>query len=644
MRRLITLSLLGWSLFAHAQSPVHLRKIGSFSANAFDEGAAEISAYDKHSKLLFAVNGATGNIDVLDISSPGSPFLARTINIAPYGTGANSVAVRDGIVAAAVENYNKQDNGFVVFFNTQGQYLKHVTVGALPDMIIFTPDGKNLLVANEGEPSDDYAVDPLGTVSIIEFPNIQGVRQNKVTTLDFSAYNNSLPAGIKINGPGASVAQDLEPEYIAVSEDSKRAFVTLQENNAVAVIDIHKKKVDSIYPLGFQDHSLPGFGLDASDQNSGVVDIKNWPVRGMYQPDAAVYFKTMAGKFIAYANEGDVRDYSGFAEAKRVNSLNLDLTAFPNAAVLKNNSNLGRLNVTTSLGNPDADDDYDELYSFGSRSVTIRDEAGNIIWDSGDFLEQKTFELFPNNFNASNTNNTKKNRSDDKGPEPEGLIVGEILDSLYLFVGLERIGGIMVFNITDVYNPVFVEYFNPRDFSQVPGLNSGGDLGPEGMLFIEAKDSPNDKNLLVVSNEVSGTIAIYETDWLCGKKKEVSICMNGTPQCVKANMLDLYLQNGAVIGDCSGLRLKNNASATNHGIDWTASYNRASLELEMSFSMPLLDEASVVLADLTGRVVSGTTVPAGSTTWKFPSDLPGGIYLLRLTGNGMDAGRKVVVD
>ena len=638
----ILLTLIAVQFTGLAQSPVHLRKIGSYNTGSFDAGAAEISAYDKHLKRLYVVNGSTGDIDMIDISNPANPFLAGTIDISPWGVGANSVAVNDGIVAAAVENYNKQADGFVVFFDTHGNYKKHVTVGALPDMIIFTPDGKHVLVANEGEPNNEYTVDPLGTVSIIDFPDINGVKQNKVHTLDFTAYNNvPLPAGIKVNGPNATVAQDFEPEYIAITEDSKYAFVTLQENNALAKIDIKKNKILSLIPLGFQDHNVTGFGLDASDQNSGIVDIKTWPVKGLFQPDAIVSFKTKDGEFLATANEGDVRDYGGFAEAKRINSLSLDPTAFPNAATLKNNNNLGRLNVTTSMGDIDNDGDYDELYTFGSRSVTIRDLAGNIIWDSGDFLEQLTYSKFPNNFNASNTNNTKKNRSDDKGPEPEGIIIGEIFDSTYLFLGLERIGGVVVFNITDVYNPTFVDYVNSRDFTQVPGANSGGDLGPEGMLFIKAKDSPNDKNLLVVSNEISGSVAIYETDWACGKK-DVSICYNGSPQCIKLNMLDHYLQLGAEFGNCSGLRIRNTNSPNT--FSWNANYNVTSQSIDITLHSGHEENYVVMIFDMTGKSIFTEKINSTDAITILPAEnLASGLYFARLEGQNFSETIKIVI-
>ena len=165
-------------------------------------------------------------------------------------------------------------------------------------------------------------------------------------------------------------------------------------------------------------------------------------------------------------------------------------------------------------------------------------------------IEQYTAALYPTRFNASNSNNTFKNRSDDKGPEPEGLTLARILGRTYLFLGLERIGGVMTFDITDPYAPVFVDYINTRDFAITPAAAYPADLGPEGLLFIPAAESPNGKNLLLVSNEISGSISIYETDYTCGNLL-VSVCNNGVTECINQAQLTNYLASGATLGSCA---------------------------------------------------------------------------------------------
>jgi hypothetical protein len=534
-----------------SQSLVELRFLGRYSTGVFDEGATEIVAYDDVTERLFSVNGNTGNIDLIDISDVSNPVYLSSIDLSPFGGGANSVDFRNGVLAAAVEADVSTDDGNVVFFDAFGQYLGHTQVGALPDMLLFSKGGDLVLVACEGEPNDDYSIDPLGTVAIIEVSGSGNSFQVvNSTLLDFTAYDNNPVPGVRVFGPGASFSQDMEPEYIALSGDGKTAYVALQENNAIAKIDVLKRTIEWVRPLGFKDHNLPGFGLDASDRNNGQINIANWPLKGMYQPDAIGSYEANGETYLVTANEGDVREYDTYEENERVKDLVLDPVVFPDFATLQEDENIGRIDVTTSMGDIDGDGDYDELYSFGGRSFTIWNSEGDLVFDSGDFIEQHTATLYPDNFNSSNTNNNLQNRSDNKGPEPEGLTIKQLLDSTYLFLGLERIGGVMVFNITDPNQPYFVQYVNDRDFTIDPEDSGSGDLGPEGLLFIPWNKSPNRQNILVVANEISGTITLYSTDNLCGNKR-VNICYNGNTMCVNSNQLPGYLSNGAVIGACA---------------------------------------------------------------------------------------------
>ncbi|MGL5035231.1 MAG: choice-of-anchor I family protein, partial [Microcystaceae cyanobacterium] len=251
--------------------------------------------------------------------------------------------------------------------------------------------------------------------------------------------------------------------------------------------------------------------LDASDRDS-AINIRNWPIFGMFQPDAIASYTANNQTYYITANEGDAREYGDYVEGVRISTLTLDPVAFPNAAELKNNANLGRLLVTTERGDTDGDGDYDQLYTFGGRSLSIWNNQGQLVFDSGDDFERITAEQFPEYFNVSNSNNTLDNRSDDKGPEPEGLVTGKINGRTYAFVGLERIGGVMVYDVTDPVSPTFVQYINNRDFTVATSSAAAKDLGPEGLAFIAAADSPNGKPLLVVANEVSGTTTIYEID------------------------------------------------------------------------------------------------------------------------------------
>jgi 2',3'-cyclic-nucleotide 2'-phosphodiesterase/3'-nucleotidase/5'-nucleotidase len=495
----------------HKPRSIELQAIGSVRSEVTGVGAAEIVAHDPKTQRLFVVNFPAARIDVVSIKNPSEPEMIGAIDITPYGGSANSVAVHDGIIAVAVEAVVRTDPGSVVFFDRKLRFIKSVTVGSLPDMVTFTPNGRYVLTANEGEPSTDYTIDPEGTVSIIDLEDgVYGLKQRDVRTIGFSKFNDAkLDPSIRIFGPGATVAQDIEPEYIAVSDDSKTAWVTLQENNAMAIIDIRSARVKDLVGLGSKDHSLPGNGLDASDRDS-KINIQPWPVRGFYLPDGIVSFKVGWQEYLLLANEGDAREYEAFVEESRVGSVTLDNEAFPDAADLKTAANLGRLKLTTAQGDKDGDGDFDTIYTFGARSFSIRRIDGTLVWDSGDKLEQITATEFPANFNASHDSNALDNRSDDKGPEAETVAVGEVFGRTYAFIGLERIGGLVVFDVSNPRDPEFVQYVNNRDFTADVTTPEAGDLGPEGVLFIPAHESPTWRPLVVVANEVSGTTTVFE--------------------------------------------------------------------------------------------------------------------------------------
>jgi predicted extracellular nuclease/Ca2+-binding RTX toxin-like protein len=903
---------------------IDLQRIGGFATNIFDEGAAEIPAFDPTSDRLFVVNGHTDGIDILDLSDPDRPTLVGTIAL-PMGFSPNSVAVSGGLVAVAAGADPITDAGkvffFDAFFDAGDTALGSVDVGALPDMLTFSPDGTKILVANEGEP--DGGVDPDGSVSIITL-GTGATLQDKVAgatvaTATFDAFDvkeNDLRNDGVVIAPGTTASQDLEPEYIALSPDGTTAFVTLQENSALAVVDVATATVKAVLPLGATNHgrdlpalrqfpiddlpdlgttaegqtiklggfsglwfegtdavtgklqfvtvpdrgpngdpvnvdgdsalerpfllpdyqarvvrftvdpatgdteiteqillfredgttpitglpnipgideepvekqadgtyafldydpfgadlegvvvaadgsfwmvdeyrpaiyhfaadgvlidrfvpagtavlaggtegdfgmetlpedyasrrpnrgfeavaydpedtgtvyafiqtplanpnnatssgstvirilgidagtgepvsehvyllekpglrdaadgtidkigdavwlgngrmaviergdsleptakkfifeidlkvatnlldpgapSLPsgtleqqtadslaalgivpvakikvlnlpslvylpsdkpeglallddgsyavlndndfglfpgseqialglvtfdggGNGLDPSDEDSGIK-IANWPVYGLFQPDAIASFVIGGKTYLITANEGDLRD----DESERIGGLTLDPTAFPDAAMLQDDDALGRLEASTSIGDYDGDGDFDALFAAGSRGFSIWDAVGNLVFSSGDQVEQITALAFPGNFNASNTSNDPDNRSDNKGPEPEGVVVGTVDGTPYAFIGLERIGGVMVYDLSDPAAPTFVQYINPRDVTVDPedDLAGAGDLGPEGLAFFSAEDSPNGKPLLVVANEISGTTAIFEVN------------------------------------------------------------------------------------------------------------------------------------
>jgi hypothetical protein len=512
---------------APAASPfaISITPLGTYATGVFDQSAAEIVAHDPGTQRLFVVNAQSGNVDVLDVRAPSVPSLLFSIDL---GGVVNSVAVHKGLVAAAVEATPKTDMGKVVFFDADGRIFAQVEVGALPDMVTFTPDGKRVLVANEGEPSDDYSIDPEGSVSIIDLPrDIRRLTQANVRTAGFTRFNDAkLEPSIRIFGPFATVAQDLEPEYITVSKDSRTAWVALQENNAIAVLDVQAGKFTALRGLGFKDHLLAGNELDVSDRDE-VINITNWPVYGIYQPDAIASYLYRGRNYIVTANEGDARAYAGFEEEARFRALSGETPVCADAprflefyasnemgitdlSQLRDNANMGRLTVTSVDGLRADGACYEAIYAFGARSFSIWNADLEQVWDSGAEFEHITAARYPDNFNSNHRENSFETRSDDKGPEPEGVTVAKLWGRTYAFIGLERIGGVMIYDISNPYAPVFVEYLNNRDFDALPGMPEAGDLGAEGLTVIEASNSPiPGVPLLVVANEVSGTTTIF---------------------------------------------------------------------------------------------------------------------------------------
>ncbi|MBD3582634.1 choice-of-anchor I family protein [Flavobacterium selenitireducens] len=491
-----------------ASVALDLQYLDSYLVDA--NGSAEIVAHDPATQRLFVVNSTATKLAILDFSNPEQIAEIAMIDMTQYGIGATSVAFKNGMVVATVEGADF-GNGKVVFMDANGQNISSVEAGVLPDMVTFTHDGLKVLTANEGQPNSDYGIDPEGTISVIDVSGGLGnITQADVTNINFNAFDSQKDAlkasGVRIFGPNASVSQDLEPEYITVSADNQTAWVTLQENNAVARISLANNVVTDILPLGTKDHNLPANTLDTSDQ-LGEIFLANWPVKGLYMPDAMANFTVGGTTYLVTANEGDAREYDNMEEEMKIGDADyvLDATVFPNAAELKRNTSLGRLAVTSASGDTDGDGDYDEIHAFGTRSFSIwNGTTGALVYDSGDDFERITAAdpVYGAWFNASNDNANFKNRSDNKGPEPEGVTVAEINGAFYAFITLERIGGVMVYDVTNPQSPTFVTYKNSRN-------GNGGDLGPEGIIYIKPADSPVDTGLVVVANEVSATLSIY---------------------------------------------------------------------------------------------------------------------------------------
>lgn len=554
--------------------------VGRFATNSWGKSAAEIVQFHTTSQSAFAVNGDANQIEVISLASlptaeVGSPVSDESLSSTAFTFsdsvrvtdangvestialgGANSIAIHGDMLALAVAADNKQDNGAVLFYTLDamgaGTFVKAVEAGALPDMVTFTPDGSKALVANEGEPADDYSVDPEGSISVIDI--VDGAPANAAATINMTSdmvFSSDLldaedydtdekrmallsAAGVKFAGPaGNTVAKDLEPEYIT-AVDGNTAYVALQENNAIGIINLVDMTIE-VKPLGYKDWAEFDMDYTNKDEIPSFRKLEN--VYGMNQPDAIASYTWNGATFVVSANEGDARDYDGFSEEVRVKDIvdpdELNMTLSPELQAIYDETGgsdgLGRLKVTTVLGDADANGEYEALYSYGARSFSIWDQNINPVYDSGDDFGRISAAVLGNYFNSSHTENKGDNRSDDKGGEPEAVDVGMINGRNYAFIAQERAGDLFVYDVTNPFQVEFVAHYNNRDFSvdyeldddldnpcdPAEGMNCdnilmAGDLGPESIKFVPADLSPTSMPLLIIGNEVSGTVTVYQ--------------------------------------------------------------------------------------------------------------------------------------
>ena len=465
--------------------------------------------------------------------SLGTPVnVATHVNDSNFTAGGvQSLDITGNLLAIAVANSIKNQSGVIAFYsldsNGVATFIRKVTVGALPDGVAFSPNGKYLVVANEGEPLKNSATsisDAEGSISIITINNEQPA--TTATTLSFTDFNSGgsraseLPSGVRIVRPGATFSQDVEPEYVTISEDSNTAFVTLQEANAVAVVDLTNSRISKIYALGVKDFSQSKNKIWTNDQTSAYTSctsasvcspptLKNYAnLYGYYMPDGVASF-TVAGKtYFLTGNEGDNKDdniETAAKESARVSEIasSLDTSIFPSTV----STELARLNIVktangTAVGVNTTSGKYEKLYTYGARSFSIWDaDTGVQVFDSGADFERTVY----NDATPSLLFSALKGRMDDKGPEPENIAVGKVGNETFAFIGLERSSGIMMYQVTNPLKPKFVQYIrNTTD------ATSTGDVSPEGLKFISASDSPTGVPLLLVGYEVSGSLAVYQ--------------------------------------------------------------------------------------------------------------------------------------
>ncbi len=511
--RFLLSTLIAFTFLQAGAQTLPFAQLHTYKTGIFDSSGTEIIAYDRISRRLYSTNKARNRIDIFTYSDFSKPGKIGSIDMNPYVSSISSVAVYFGTVAVVGSGAVPQFPGKLVFFDKDGIFKAQFAVGAQPDMVTFTPGGNQVLVAGEGEPSDDYTGDPWGSVSIIDIsPGFNFITQADMKYVYFDRLDTvAYDPAVRIfgNNGAQTAAQDIEPEFITVNSAQTKAYVSLQENNAIAIVDLFTATLDTVVGLGYKDFSA--IGLDASDVANSINIRTHSNLFGMYQPDALVAYNTGGTQYILSANEGDARDYTAYSEEVRVGSMILDFPKFPTWPTNQHDTVLGRLKVTTALGDNNNDGSFDSLYCFGGRSFSIWDENVQLVWDSGDDFEQTLKALHASEFNSDrDDNSSRKSRSDDKGPEPKNVVIGEVDGKTYAFICLERMGGIMIYDITNPLAPTFVMYELNRDFTKAANDADAGDLGPVGMSFVKAADNTRGLPLLFVANAVSGTITVYE--------------------------------------------------------------------------------------------------------------------------------------
>ena len=520
---LLSVGLVPSALAAQDNTPA-LEKIAGYSTGYSDQegGVAEIVAYSQDNQKCYLVNGREQKLDIVSLAGltagegAQSLTLEQRLDVSQMIPGfafgdLTSVAV-DPVhdrVAVAVQAEDYAAKGAILLLNYDGEYLAHYPAGVQPDNVTFSPDGRYVLSANEGEPRQGYenGTDPQGSVTIVDLA-AETPAPNTVTFEAFDAQREALVAGNVLLKQGRNPSTDLEPEYIAVDGDSTTAYVALQEANSIAVLDLASGQFTGVHSLGFKDHSQPGNELDANKEDK-QAKLQNEAFMGVYMPDGIALYEAGGKTFLLTANEGDASEWEEYANITTV------VTGTVEEDGESTDVEVEVLDKTKLDGLPAVEEGTH--FTLGGRSFSlyeVTEDGLTQVFDSGSDFESITAQAYPDHFNASNKNNKLDSRSDAKGPEPESVTVNLVEGKPYAYVGLERIGGVMVYDLSDPAHPAFVEYVNTRDFSvDFPEAGTDpaqGDVSVEGMCAVPASASPTGQALLLTANEVSGTVAVFQ--------------------------------------------------------------------------------------------------------------------------------------
>ena len=498
-----------------------MHEIANYNTNAGadgDGGVAEIVKYNKYNQTMYLVSGKTQSVHIVNlnnVNSNSNTTLEATKTVTLESIGINdagditSVDVSpDGKeIAIAIQHKDYDKNGYIARFDANGQLISIHEAGIQPDMITYSPDGSLILTANEGEPRQGYeagTVDPKGSITALD------TNTNQSYDIDFTAFDSAesraaLVADNVIIKKDTAPSVDFEPEYITISNDSLTAYVTLQEANSIATIDLTTKQVTRVDSLGFKDYSSGDNKVDLYKKDDAINITNTDEFLGIYMPDGISSYEVDGKTYLLTANEGDSREWGDYI----------------NEVEEKYGESKSKI-VTLNTDDYDGFDDLSKKYLFGGRSFSIIDASTmTMVSDSNGEFEEITAKLLPEYFNCSNDDISFEDRSGKKGPEPEDIKTMIIDGKVMAFIGLERIGGVMMYDVSDPTNPTYVDYINLRDFSD----DISGSVSPEGLCTVSAKDSPTNKPMLIIANEVSGDVNVVE---VAGETYQHSLTLDKT--------------------------------------------------------------------------------------------------------------------
>ncbi|MCC5813345.1 MAG: choice-of-anchor I family protein [Leptospira sp.] len=603
---------------------IELKYLGSYRNNHFQRSslgsAATKTAYSPGRKRMFVADANRNRLQIISIADPKNPLDIETRGLGRYGDSPTSVDAKNGFVAVSVVQEVPQRSGRVAIFDELGVRITDFAVGSFPVDVKFSPDGCKLVIANKGEANNNYTWDPEGSITVVDLSQGFRVIESKVQTLNFRGFSKQtlIDKGVKLNGPfNPSPAQDLSPQTVAISEDSRIAWVSLQENNAIAIVDLVNGQIFDVQGLGYKSwasgEAFAGAGFDPTDRGNATdasasprcaeneagincITIGNYNIKSMYQPFGLASFTREGRTFLLTANQGAnrrfrteldgftsnrityydenvrIRDYCPGGELHSQFPIPASNPLCDTGAVnpLLDNQRLGRLRVVKDFAepNPNNSSEFQNLYAFGARSISIRNPDLGLIWDSGSDIEQmlagskfsgdrpgvgitpfRTTSPSPF-FNSGNEFMSIDSESVTSGPEPRGIAVGKIGNKVFSFTSLHTTGGVLGYDVTNVTNPIFQSYHNSRNgliraangrLRDCPEIDSdgsysfngacyttittledtiaevevnrrAGDLGLDNIVFIPRNQSPINKDMILVTGQKSGSVGIYEIE------------------------------------------------------------------------------------------------------------------------------------